>query len=177
MSSSSTENPDDGAPDGATSAEQPQLLIIGRVTRPHGLNGEVTVDLLTDRTERLDPGTELHTDHGVVVVQRSRHQDRHRWLVVFDGVDSREAADAMRGVVLSAEPVDVPGTLWVHELIGCRVVSKNGTERGTVVSVLANPASDLLELDSGALVPLVFVAGDIDNGAIRLDEPDGLFDL
>ncbi len=71
--------------------------------------------------------------------------------------------------------------LWVHELIGCEVVDLDGIDYGRVTSVLANPASDVLELDSGGLVPLTFVVGGIEDGhhgarVVRIDPPDGLFD-
>ena len=69
-----------------------------------------------------------------------------------------------------------PDALWVHELIGRRVVEVDGTEHGTCVSVIANPAADLLELDSGALVPSNFVVSNAD-GVIVVDTPEGLFDL
>ena len=73
------------------------------------------------------------------------------------------------------------GALWVHELIGARVVDVSGAARGRVVAVVANPASDLLELDGGQLVPLRFVVGGVDrdgDGAVvRIDPPEGLFDL
>jgi 16S rRNA processing protein RimM len=61
-------------------------------------------------------------------------------------------------------------------MIGKPVVDADGTERGVCVAVLANPAADLLELDSGALVPSNFVVS-IDGDTIRVDTPDGLFDL
>ena len=66
--------------------------------------------------------------------------------------------------------------LWVHKLIGAQVVEIDGTDRGTVVSVIANPASDLLELEDGHLVPLTFVT-DFDSNIVHVDAPDGLFDL
>ena len=66
--------------------------------------------------------------------------------------------------------------LWVHELVGSKVREVNGTERGVVEAVLANPASDLLELDTGDLIPLTFVVEFVD-GAVLVDVPDGLFDL
>jgi 16S rRNA processing protein RimM len=103
------------------------------------------------------------------------HQDR--WLVLFDGVTGREAAEALRGLVLRAEPLDDPDELWVHELIGCRVVDHDGTERGTVEAVQDNPAADLLVLDSGALVPVVFLVGPPRDGVVRVEVPDGLFEL
>jgi len=66
--------------------------------------------------------------------------------------------------------------LYVHDLIGSEVVDTHGTVLGTCTSVLANPAHDILELDSGALVPVIFVTGIID-GVVTIDPPDGLFDL
>ena len=66
--------------------------------------------------------------------------------------------------------------LWVHELIGATVVDVAGGHLGKVVSIEANPASDLLVLDGGALVPLRFVttAGP---GMLTVDAPAGLFEL
>jgi 16S rRNA processing protein RimM len=66
--------------------------------------------------------------------------------------------------------------LWVHELIGCLVVGTDGTAHGTVETVEANPASDLLVLDSGALVPLRFVVAS-EPGSLTVEVPAGLFDL
>jgi 16S rRNA processing protein RimM len=64
----------------------------------------------------------------------------------------------------------------VHELIGATAVLVDGTEVGTVDGVEANPASDLLVLDSGALVPVVFVTAH-EPGRVTIDPPEGLLDL
>ena len=61
------------------------------------------------------------------------------------------------GKSLRAEPLDDPEALWVHDLVGAEVATPDGRTWGRVVGVLANPAHDLLELDSGTLVPVVFV--------------------
>jgi len=151
------------------------LLEVGRITKTHGVRGDVLVLLTTERTERLDPGSVLHTDRGdLTVVRSSPHMDR--WIVHFEGLEVREQADAWRGVVLRAEAIDDDDELWVHELIGATVSLVDGSTVGTVTEVQANPASDLLVLDSGALVPLVFVTEHAE-GAITIDPPDGLFDL
>ena len=149
------------------------LLEVGRITKPHGIRGEVIVELVTNRTERLTPGARFDTPDGALVVERSSaHQGR--WIVAFAGVPDRTAAERLRNVVLLAEPIDDPSSLWVHELIGSEVFDTAGVTRGTVTSVIANPASDLLELDGGALVPLRFV---VSHAARRVvvDAPDGLF--
>jgi len=152
------------------------LLQVGRVIKPHGIRGEVIVDLWSDRVERLAVDSVLHSAHGELVVRASRrHQDR--WIVHFDGYESRTAAEALRDVVLEAEPMEgEDDELWVHELIGTEVVTVDGTAVGRCVAVVANPAADLLELDSGALVPVVFVVGR-EAGRVLIDPPEGLLDL
>lgn len=145
------------------------------MVKPHGLTGEVVVELWTDRTERLAVGVVLDTDAGGLRVERARpHQGRH--LVRFEGVADREHADGLRGVVLHAPPMEVEGAMWVHELVGADAVTSDGRALGAVVAVEANPASDLLVLESGGLVPLRFVTA-LDPGVrVTVDVPDGLFD-
>ena len=159
----------------AAEARPGPLLEIGRVGRPHGTAGEVTVTLVSNRPERLAPGSELQTDLGTLRVTAARpHNQRH--LVAFEGVDDRSKAETLRGLVLRAEPIDDPDETWVHELIGARVVDQSGADRGPVASVVANPAGDLLELADGALVPLRFVVASVPGERIEVDVPDGLFD-
>lgn len=132
------------------------LLEIGRIGKPHGLKGEVVAALTTDRLERVEPGAVWHLDAGPVRVETSRpHQ--HRWVVRLEGIASREAAEAIAGQVIRAEPIEDPDALWVHDLIGAEVATPDGRRWGRVASVLANPADDLLELDDGSLVPVGFV--------------------
>ena len=152
-----------------------ELLEVGSIGRAHGTSGEVVVRLITNRTERLESGSKLAADVRELVVATSRpHQDR--WLVRFEGVETRDQAEELRGWILRAPALRVANTLWVHELIGSTVREVSGTERGVVEAVVANPASDLLELDSGDLVPLTFVVEFV-NGVVLIDVPDGLFDL
>jgi 16S rRNA processing protein RimM len=157
--------------------ELPALLEVGRILKPHGLKGELIVDLITDRTERVATGSVLSTDRGDLTVRAARrHQDK--WIVLFDGFSDRAQVESWRGVSLRAAPIDpLEGELFIHELIGARVIDAAGNDRGEVREVLSNPASDLLVLDSGALVPLRFVVGDPVDGTIRVDTPDGLFEL
>jgi 16S rRNA processing protein RimM len=173
------------------------LLEVGRIARPHGLLGEVVVALITNRAERLAPGAELtchwavasstpgpaHTSgppgasgtaalaNGRVVEVRSSRPFQGRYLVEFEGVNTREAADEL----LVAPAVEDPEALFVHDLVGSEVVEVDGTQHGTVVAVQANPASDLLVMEDGNLVPLRFVVGRED-GRLVVDVPAGLFE-
>ncbi len=153
------------------------LLVVGSVARTHGLAGDVIVVLVTNRTERVAPGTELVTGDGRVLRVASSSPHGGRWRVHFDGVDSIDAATALRGATLRAEALDDAGELWVHQLVGAQVVDATGAVRGTVTGVQANPASDLLVLDTGALVPLRFVVDFVPGEQVTVDVPDGLFDL
>jgi len=160
------------------------LLEIGHIARPHGLKGEVVVVLITSVEGRLAAGSEFECQGRELVVERSQVVPGKvgprggQWLVRFEGVGTREAAEALAGATLRAEPLSEADAedLWVHELIGAEVVGAGGESHGTVTAVEANPASDLLVLDSGALVPLRFVVS-AEAGKVTVDVPDGLFDL
>ncbi len=154
--------------------EAPDRLEVGRIGRPHGLKGDVTVMLVTDRTERTDPGVELYAGDRMLVVQAARPQ-RAGWVVHFEGVDDLDAAEALRGSVLHAEPLESSDDPWVHELIGCEVRDLTGRVLGTVKVIEANPAHDMLVLGDGALVPMPFVV-EHTPGLVVIDPPDGLLD-
>jgi 16S rRNA processing protein RimM len=150
-------------------------LEVGRIAKPHGLKGEVVVDLVTNRTERLEPGTALSTSAGPVLVVEASSPFGTRWIVTFAGVSDREAAEEVRGWKLLAPPIDEPEALWVDELVGASVSDQSGRHLGTVAAVVANPASDLLELEGGALIPIVFVVESA-AGQVVVDIPDGLIE-
>jgi len=155
--------------------ELPELLSVGYIRRAHGLRGEVVVRLTTNRDERVAVGAELLADDQTLTVATSRPNDGD-FLVRFDGVNDRNGADALKGTELFAAPIDDPDELWVHELVGCRVIDASGVDRGVVQELLANPASDLLALDSEALVPVRFIT-DVADRVITVDVPEGLFEV
>jgi 16S rRNA processing protein RimM len=158
----------------------PGELEIGRIGGAHGVRGEVSVTFVTNRLERAAPGAVMHAGDRVLVIESARPHQNH-WLIRFEGVADRASAEALRGAVLTASPLDgdvtlATGEFWVHELIGSCVVDTTGVALGTVVAVEANPAHDLLVLDGGALVPMNFVVDRRDD-AIIIDVPEGLFDV
>lgn len=133
------------------------------------------VDLWTDRIERLDPGTELFTDRGTLLVKASAEHQPSRYIVTFDGITDRNESESWRGVVLRAKKLDDDSVIWIDDLFEAEVF-ENGELRGKVVDVEANPASDLLVLDTGFLVPLTFVTEVTPNERIEIEAPEGLFD-
>jgi len=152
-----------------------RLLSVGRIVKPQGLGGETVVDLWSDQPTRLSPGTELVTDAGILRVMSSRRHG-NRYVVRFDDVNFVEEAETLRGTVLWAEPIEVEGALWVHELVGAEVRTTDGRQLGRIEDVEPNPASDLLVLTGGALVPARFIVEHRPNEAVVVDVPDGLVD-
>ncbi len=149
------------------------------------------VELVTNRLERVAPGAGLVASRPAgpsssrsleVVRARPLHPGAAaahglgRWVVAFAGVEGIDQAERLRGAVLGAAPLEDEEALWVHRLVGTRVFDADGSDLGVVTAVEANPASDLLVLDGGALVPLRFVTGQGD-GRITVDVPPGLLEL
>lgn len=153
-----------------------RLLEVGHIGRAHGVRGELYVDLLTDRHERLAVGARLKAGGRWLTVGAARAVGS-RWLVQFDECADRTSAELLTGTALLAEELsDLGGGLYVHQLIGARVVDTDGREFGRCAAVVANPAHDLLELDDGSLVPAVFVVS-AESGRVVIDPPQGLFEL
>lgn len=158
-------------------------LEVGRIAKSHGVRGDVLIAFTTDIVDRrARKGSELIVDGRVYRVNASRPHQKYR-LVSFEGVNDRNQADLLRGKPVLAEPLaddargDVDdGAVFVHEVIGARLVDQHGADRGLVVSVIDNPASDLMELEGGALVPFNFIV-DVVDGEVRVDVPAGLFEL
>jgi 16S rRNA processing protein RimM len=163
-------------------------LEVGRIVKAHGIRGEVVVEAVTNRAERFAAGAVLYDGERAFTVRRASPQGgpdpagrmtRARWIVSFDGVDDRNSAERLRDTVLTAEPLDhdaaASDELWVHELVGSELFDRDGRALGRVTAVEANPASDLLVLESGHLVPMVFVV-EAAAGRVVVDPPAGLLD-
>ena len=122
---------------------------------------------------RLAPGSVLSTDRGPLTVAGSRpHQDRY--LVRFVGVEDRAGAEALRGLLLRAAPLERgPGRCGSTSSSARPWSSADGRPLGVVAAVEANPASDLLVLEGGGLIPLRFVVAPRAGGASGGRRPRG----
>ncbi len=165
-------DPDPGRDSGGT-----PLLAVGRIVKPHGLRGDVVVSLTTNRDERVAAGSVLVTADGSMLEVERAAPLRGRHIVTFASVRGIDAAEELRGTELFAEPLSDPDALWVHDLVGSSVVDTSGRVLGTVDAVEANPASDLLVLSGGGLIPLGFVTGSEPGVRVTVEIPDGLLDL
>ena len=157
------------------------MLEVGRITKAHGIKGEVLVHLTGDRLERVAKGAVLTSAEGREFVVRYATSHQGKWIVAFEGVNDRTTAESLHATALFAEPIEDPDVLFVHDLIGSTVVdATTGAELGVVESVEANPASDLLVLagtEGQGLIPARFVVDRDDQGRLRVDVPTGLLDL
>jgi 16S rRNA processing protein RimM len=159
--------------------DEAALLEIGRITRAHGLRGEVVVAPITNRAERFRAGSQLHAGDRVFVVEKARPLG-NQWVVHFAGVGDRNAAEALRSTALFAPPLGPLGDdeMWVHELVGCQCVDVDDAALGIVTAVQANPAHDLLVVDDRVLIPMVFVVRhDVAARRVVVDPPEGLIEL
>ncbi len=170
-------------------AQDRQEIVAARVGRPHGLRGEVTVQVHTDEPERrFVPGAEFATDPVGVGPLRVRSVRVHQgiYLLGFEGHPDRTAAEALRGTRLLVGDDEDAGDdeAWrEEELLGLAVVLPDGTPLGTVTALHLRPAQDLLEVDTGrgtVLVPFVeelVPEVDEENGRVVVDPPPGLLEL
>lgn len=157
-------------------------VVVGRIGKPHGIRGEVTVDVRTDEPERryVDGAVlEVEPPKGSAFSARKLTVSRTRWhqgvlLVTFAELADRNAAEAARGSVLRAfvsadEVPEDPEEFYDRQLIGLAAYNLEGEEIGTVSSVV-HGAQDLLQIRTpdgrntlvpfvSALVPEVDVAG------------------
>jgi 16S rRNA processing protein RimM len=163
-------------------------VVVARVGRPHGVRGQVSVEVRTDAPERrFVPGAVFRTDpEGVGPLRLVSARDHSGVLVLeLEGVADRNAAEGLRGVLLLTDaPADEEDDAWaVGALLGLRAERVDGRPAGTVVAVEHGPAQDLLVLrqPSGATARVPFVAAlvpvvDVDGGRVVLDPPGGLLE-
>ena len=183
------------------STEQP-LIQIGVVCRSHGLGGELRVRLSDPSSSALDEIAHVWTGEPGAggkplkkwKIERVRPQDGGFYLIVLEGLRSRNAADALHSALLYApreelEPL-AEDEFYVSDVVGFSVSTVAQEPVGTVRSVLLNPGSDLLIIArpgrpgqprlEDAMVPLVpeiVVEIDFEQRKVVIDPPEGLLDI
>ncbi len=160
------------------------LTRVARIGKPFGVNGEVTVRLLTDVPEaRFTPGVTLRSQEGDLELKAARMHGK-TWLLSFVGVDDRTSAESLRGrelevEVSSQERPDDSEEWFDRDLIGLVCTGPGGERLGVVDSVEHPPAHDVLvvktEAGHEARVPFVSsIVLRVDTNGIELDPPGGL---
>lgn len=175
----------------------PATVAVGRVLRPHGVRGEVVVEVSSDNPERFAVGSELLLmapgEAGEALPEAARRRltietvrpHRGVLLVGFAGVEDRDAADVLRGELAvpgSAVPAPPEGTWYHFQLLGCRVVDRAAGELGEVVDLVEDGGGLLLVVEGeGRRVPVPFVERflarvDVAAREIEVDLPEGLIE-
>jgi 16S rRNA processing protein RimM len=128
-----------------------ELVKVGRVGKPHGLDGSFFVEHASDDERRFAKGATLHMDGEPTRVVASK-RSRGRPVIRLD-------REAPRGAELAVPREELPPTeedeYYEFQLVGVAVEEEGGRALGRVAAVLPGPANDVLELDSGLLLPLV----------------------
>ncbi|SSC24951.1 16S rRNA processing protein RimM, partial [Klenkia terrae] len=164
--------------------------VVGRIGRPHGVRGEVTVEVRTDDPDRrFTAGAVLATEpaeRGPLTVESVKWHSG-TLLLRIAGVEDRQAAEAIRNTMLVVEVADLPelddDSFYDHQLVGLTVQLVDGTVVGTVSGVRHDAAEllvvrrpgthDLLVPFVTAIVPTVDLAA----GHLVLTPPEGLLEL
>jgi 16S rRNA processing protein RimM len=168
---------------GSSSSTEPERHVIGRLGRPHGLDGFLGVYVDEDDLVSLEPGSVVYVSDEPQTVRQVRRTDRG-FQIAFRGVTNREGAEEIRGSIVAVaerRPL-LEGEFWPEQLIGLVVLDDSGAEVGKVERVLTGPGQDRLLVRGAAGVfevpfvdPLVPVV-DLEKGRIEIIAIPGLVD-
>ena len=133
---------------GSPGEGEPLFLVVGKLRRPHGIHGEILMDVLTDFPERLLPGKKVlvgEAHQSLEIVNLRRHDPE--LLISFEGIETREEAGEYRNRLVYVEadalPILPEGEFYHHDLIGLRVENEAGQELGVLEQVLVTGANDV----------------------------------
>lgn len=174
------EQKDTGSPAG-----EPLYLSVGFLRRPHGVKGEIVMDLHTDFPERMKKGRKLFVgkDHKPMTLTNVRpHQAG--LLVKFKDVDTPEDAGLYRNQWVYVQTKDVPlpeGQHYKHELLGLKIIDEDSNPLGELVEILETGANDVYVArdDSGKEIllpniPSVILDLDLGTRTMRVHLLEGL---
>ena len=145
------------------------LVPVGRVGRPHGLDGAFVVERASDDGRRWEVGASVLVDGAPATIELSRRVGGRRHAIRLDRQVERGAVLAVH---VSELPTPEPDSYYAFQLVGLVVVDEEGRELGSVVEVHPGVANDNLELADGTLVPLIGDAVrtvDLDAGRIVVE--------
>jgi 16S rRNA processing protein RimM len=149
---------------GADEKLSPEFLAVGKLCRPHGVRGEIVMEILTDFPERIRTGATLYigTEHRPLRVKTRRRADT-ALLLAFDGFETPEAVGELRNqiayVSIESRPALPEGEYYHHQLIGKTVISDDGRSLGILKEIIETGANDVAavqpEIGKEILIPLI----------------------
>jgi 16S rRNA processing protein RimM len=139
---------------GSSSHEgEPLFLAVGKLRRPHGVHGEIIMDILTDFPERLGKGKVLYVgeEHEPVKCDGVRGHDQ-ALIIAFEGYDTPETVGRFRNKTLYISAKNLPvlpeGKYYIHQIIDLNVKDENGKFLGVVTEVIQTGANDVYVVTS-----------------------------
>lgn len=173
-------------PTGSSTSGEPVFLAVGKLRRPHGVRGEMLMDVLTDFPERLAPGVRVLVgeDHKPFVLRSSRRQ-MEALLVAFQGYDTPETVGSLRNLMVYVRADEIPrleeGEYYQHELIGMQVVDEDGAAVGMITEIIETAAHDIFVVQTvdqrEALIPMTdqfILKIDVQKGEMQVRPIPGL---
>jgi 16S rRNA processing protein RimM len=124
------------------------FVVIGKIRRPHGVDGEMIVDSYSDFPERFKPGTTIliGTDHAPYVI-RARRFTNSAMLVMLRGIDTPEQAGELRNKMVEIDRNTLPplpeGQYYHFQLVGLQVFGEDGKMVGVLNEVITTGANDV----------------------------------
>jgi 16S rRNA processing protein RimM len=139
-----TNQPSSGSP----ASGEPVFLAVGKLHRPHGIHGEMIMEVLTDFPERLEVGITLYIGNEHQPVQLlSRRWHNQNLLVAFEGYPNPEAVSLLVNQLVQVLADDRPplpeGEYYHHQILGLQVVDENGIPIGRLKQILETGANDV----------------------------------
>jgi 16S rRNA processing protein RimM len=160
-------------------------VAVGRITRPHGIRGELAVMVLSEVEDRFAPGATVWLEDGRALTVESARAHGDRLLVRFREVADRTQAEAVaKALLVVPETMSPPlpeGSWWDHDLVGCRVGTDTGRDLGELADVIHTAANDVWSVLNGAgtetLIPVlhdVLLDVDVEGKRVVVREIPGL---
>ena len=176
------QNPETGSP----TPGEPVFVMVGQMRRPHGVKGEILMEIMTDFPQRLKAGTTIYVGEGHQPFQIAHRRAVEKGLLLsFDGF-----TDCDQVAILTNQAVYVPvstlpplpeGQYYHHQLIGLSVIDDSGTELGKIVEIIETGANDVYVVHSAdgeeillPVLPEVILEVDLVKGAMRVRPPEWL---
>ncbi len=148
-----------------SSSDEPLYLAVGKLRRPHGVRGEIRMEVLTDFPERLQPGTTVYVGPRRLplrIVSVRRQGDF--LLLTFEGYPDRDRVGLLRNMLVTVPAESLPpleeGEFYYHQILGLRVLTDEGEDLGTVTEIMETGAND------------VFVVTDTHGNEVLLPDTD-----
>jgi 16S rRNA processing protein RimM len=149
---------------GSSIPGEPEFLVVGKLGKPHGIRGEIVMDIMTDFPERLEPGISVWVGPQYREVRITNKRPHSRGMLLsFEGYQQREKVAELRSQLVYVRTADRPqledGEIYHHQMLGLQVIDDEQGTLGTIVRIHQTGANDVyvVQAESGPelLIPAI----------------------